>query len=83
MLVSIVQTQTHAKRHKNPQKIDVASLTSTLNASSAIVRNARVLNLLKCVFICWCEYYLALSSTQIILCFVYELLEIDVYEKKR
>ena len=46
MPISVVQTHTHAKRHANPQKIDVASLTSTLSASPAIVRNARVLNLL-------------------------------------
>ena len=67
MPISVVQTHSHAKRHKNPQQIDVASLTSTLSASPAIVRNASVLNLLKFAFICWCEYYLTLSSTQILL----------------
>ena len=67
MLISVVQTHIHAKRHTNPLKFDVASLTSTLSALPAIVRNAIVLNLLKIVFICLCEYNLALSSTQILL----------------
>ena len=67
MLITVVQSHTHAKRHKRPLKIDVASLTSTLSASPAIIRNASVLNLLNCVFIYWCEYYLTLSSTQILI----------------
>ena len=67
MLISVVQIHTHAKRHKNSLKIDVALLTSTLSASPAIIRKSSVLNLLKFVFICWCEYYLTLSSTQILL----------------
>ena len=37
------------------------------HALPAIVRNASVLDLLKYVFICWYEYYLTLSSTQILL----------------
>ena len=67
MLISVVQTHTHAKRHTNPLKNDVASFMSTLSASPAIVRNASVLNLIKFAFICYCEYYLTLSSTQILL----------------
>ena len=46
MLISVVQTHTHAKRHQTPLKDDVASLTSTWSASPAIVRNANILNLL-------------------------------------
>ena len=67
MLICVIQTHTHAKRHTNPLKFDVASLTSTLSAMPAIVRNAIVLNLLKIVFIFMCEYNLTLSSTQILL----------------
>ena len=52
---------------KSSKKIDVASLTSFLSGSPAIVGNASILSLLKCVFICWCEYYLTLSSTPILL----------------
>ena len=37
-----------------------------MSASSDSVRNACVLNLLKFVFICWCEYYLTLSSKQLL-----------------
>ena len=63
-------------------KIDVTSMTSTLNASLAIICNASVLKLQKFVFICSCEYKLTLSSTQILLGFYeYELLEIGVYQK--
>ena len=107
MLISLVQTHTQAKRHQNHLKTDVASSTSILSASPAIVHNASVLDL-KYVFICWCEYYLTLSSTQILLglcipscptmgcdCLskgrydetfagedgVYELLQIDIYQK--
>ena len=46
-------------------KDDVALLTSTLSSSQAIVRNASILNLPKFVFICCCECYLTIKSTNI------------------
>ena len=57
MLISVVQTL----------KNDVASLMSTLSASPAIVCNASILDLLKFEFICWCKYYLTISSTHVLL----------------
>ena len=46
-------------------KDDVALLTSPLSSSPAVVRNASILNLRKFVFICWCECYLTIKSTNI------------------
>ena len=46
-------------------KDDVALLTSSLSSSPAIVRNASILNLRKFVFICWCECYLTIKSSNI------------------
>ena len=68
MLISVLKTHTHAKRQQNPLK-NVASLMSSLSVLPAIVRNASILNLLKCVFICWCEYDLTISSIYILLCY--------------
>ena len=62
------RTNPHAcKTSSNHLKTDVASSTSILSALPANVPNTSVLDLLKYVFICWCEYYLTLSSTQILL----------------
>ena len=42
-MISVVQTNTQAKRHHTP--LDVAWLTLSLSSSPAIVRNASILNL--------------------------------------
>ena len=76
-------THTHAKRHQNPIEIDVASLTSSLSALPAIVRNASILNLLNFVFISRCEYHRTLSSTQILFSFVYTSFRRFAFIKKK
>ena len=45
MLISVVQTQIHTKRHETPLKYDIVSLTSSLSTSPAIVHYASILKI--------------------------------------
>ena len=83
ILISVLQTHTHAKCYQNPLKNDVASLTSSLSASTAIVLNASILTLLKIAFICQCENYLTIKFNAGNLSFVYTRLQRLTFIKRR
>ena len=64
----IRRTNPHTwKRYQNHLKPWCCINDVIFEGLPAIVHNDRILNLLKFVFICWCEYYLTISTKQILL----------------
>ena len=69
MLISVVQTSTHAKRHQNPLKIWRCILDVIFERVASHCLQRWHFKSSKFCIICWWEYHLTLFSTQILLVF--------------